>query len=126
MIGPMLLLVLYASRRVLFDAILVRRAPEARLQSEVLALRQQLRVLERQVDRPRWQPADRFDPGQAQPILPRTTKKNDGRRTPTVAHLRTNLVAVHGNESLAIRLSFVALDLFASSGLVCPRPLRDF
>ena len=54
-----------------------------------------------------------------------TTMKNDGRRTPTIAHLRTNLVAVRGNEPLAIRLSFVALDLFASSGLFYPRPLRE-
>jgi hypothetical protein len=46
--------------RFLLDALLTRRQSELRLQAEVLALRHQLRVLERQVRRPRWQPVDRL------------------------------------------------------------------
>ena len=51
---------LYSLVRFLLDALLTRRQSELRLQAEVLALRHQLRVLERQVRRPRWQPADRL------------------------------------------------------------------
>ncbi len=51
---------LYSLVRFLLDALLTRRQSELRLRAEVLALRQQLRVLERQVRRPRWQPADRL------------------------------------------------------------------
>ena len=51
---------LYSLVCFLLDALLTRRQSELRLRAEVLALRQQLRVLERQVRRPRWQPADRL------------------------------------------------------------------
>src|SRR5215475_7243578 len=50
---------LYAVVRFLLDALLTRRQSASSLQAEVLALRHQLRVLQRQVRRPRWQPADR-------------------------------------------------------------------
>ena len=50
---------LYAVVRFLLDALLIGRQSEVRLQAEVLALRHQFRVLQRQVRRPRWQPADR-------------------------------------------------------------------
>ena len=51
---------LYSLVRFLLDALLTRRQSELRLRAEVLALRHQLRVLERQVRRSRWQPADRL------------------------------------------------------------------
>src|SRR5215813_11518819 len=51
---------LYAAVRFLLDALLISRRSESRLQAEVLALRYQLRVLQRQLRRPRWQPADRL------------------------------------------------------------------
>ena len=51
---------LYAALRFLLDALLISRRSESRLQADVLALRHQLRVLQRQVRRPRWQPADRL------------------------------------------------------------------
>src|SRR5262245_60629281 len=51
---------LYAAVRFLLDALLISRRSESRLQAAVLALRHQLRVLQRQVRRPRWQPADRL------------------------------------------------------------------
>src|SRR5499427_5775545 len=51
---------LYAAVRFLLDALLISRRSESRLQAEVLALRHQLRVFQRQVRRPRWQPADRL------------------------------------------------------------------
>lgn len=51
---------LYAVVHLLLEILIVRGRPTARLEAEVLALRHQLRVLERQVGRPRWQPADRL------------------------------------------------------------------
>jgi putative transposase len=65
--------VLYSIVRFLLDAILTRHQAELRLQAEVLALRHQLRVLERQVHRPRWQPADRVLLTAQSRILPRPT-----------------------------------------------------
>jgi len=41
-------------------ALLTHRQSEIRLRAEVLALRHQLRVLQRQVRRPRWQATDRL------------------------------------------------------------------
>ena len=51
---------LYPLVRLLLDALLTRRQSELRLRAEVLALRHQPRVLERQVRRPRCQPAGRL------------------------------------------------------------------
>jgi putative transposase len=56
----MLLALLYSLLRLLLDVLLVRGHSEASLQSEVLLLRHQLRVLQRQARRPRWQPGDRL------------------------------------------------------------------
>ena len=50
----------YSLVRFLLDALLTRRQSELRLRAEVLALRHQIRVRERQVRRPRWRPADRL------------------------------------------------------------------
>jgi len=49
-----------ASVRSLLDLLVLRRTTDAALRIEVLALRHQLRVLERQVRRPRFQPSDRL------------------------------------------------------------------
>ena len=49
---------LYTLVRFLLDALPTPRQSELRLRAEVLPLRHQLRVLERQVCRSRWQPAD--------------------------------------------------------------------
>ena len=62
---------LYSLVRFLLDALLTRRQSELRLQAEVLALRHQLRVLELQGRRPRWQPADRLLLTVLSRILPR-------------------------------------------------------
>ena len=51
---------LYVVVRFLLEVLIVRGRSEARLRAEVLALRHQLAVLERQVGRPRWQPSDRL------------------------------------------------------------------
>ncbi|HKF19782.1 MAG TPA: helix-turn-helix domain-containing protein [Candidatus Dormibacteraeota bacterium] len=61
----------YAVVRFLLDALLIRRQSEVRLQAEVLALRHQLRVLQRQVRRPRWQSADRVYLSALSRLLPR-------------------------------------------------------
>jgi len=42
------------------DLVLVRTRSDAQLRAEVLALRHQLRVLERKVGKPAWQPGDRI------------------------------------------------------------------
>ncbi len=46
--------------RVVLDGLLVCRRTDRSLRLEVVALRQQLRVLERQLDRPRWEIPDRL------------------------------------------------------------------
>ena len=56
----MLYSLLYVVVRLLLEVLIVRGRSEARLRAEVLALRHQLAVLERQVGRPRWQPSDRL------------------------------------------------------------------
>ena len=50
----------YSLIRVLFDVMVTRRSDQAELQAEVLALRRQVQVLERQIKRVRWSPADRM------------------------------------------------------------------
>ncbi len=56
----MLASLLYSIVRLLFELLIVRDREQAELQAEVLALRHQLRVLQRQVRRPRWRPGDRM------------------------------------------------------------------
>src|SRR5262247_3919999 len=56
----MLLALLYQLVRYHTDLALVRTQSDAQLRAEVLALRHQLRVLERKVGKPVWQPADRL------------------------------------------------------------------
>jgi len=50
----MLLALLYQLVRYLTDLALVRTQSDAQLRAEVLALRHQLRVLERKVGKPAW------------------------------------------------------------------------
>ena len=68
----MLFAFLYAAVRLLLEILIVRHRSKARLEAEVLALRHQLRVLERQVGRPRWQPTDRLVLAAISRALPRT------------------------------------------------------
>jgi len=56
----MLLALIYGFARFVVDLLLIRRGSDQSLRLEVLALRHQLRVLERQVGRPRWQTSDRL------------------------------------------------------------------
>jgi len=51
---------IYSVVRLLIDLIDITRADQARLQVEVLALRRQVQVLERQVKRVRWQTGDKL------------------------------------------------------------------
>jgi len=62
---------LYVVVRFLIEVLIVRGRSEARLRAEVLALRHQLAVLERQVGRPRWQPSDRLVLAAISRVLPR-------------------------------------------------------
>ncbi len=50
----------YAVVRLVLEALIVQGRANAELRAEVLALRHQLRVMERQAGRPRWQPCDRL------------------------------------------------------------------
>jgi hypothetical protein len=68
----MLLALLYSLLRLLLDALFVRDHSADSLQSEVLLLRHQLRVLQRQVRRPRWQSGDRLLLAALSRRLPRT------------------------------------------------------
>ncbi len=51
---------LYAVVPFLLYGLLTHRQSEIRLRAEVLALRHQLRVPQRQIRRPRWQATDRL------------------------------------------------------------------
>jgi len=51
---------LYSLLRALLDVIATSRGDQAQLQAEVLALRRQVQVLERQIKRLRWTPGDRM------------------------------------------------------------------
>jgi len=67
----MILGLLYSIVRSVLDLLVLCRKTEAALQIEVLALRHQLRVLERHVHRPRFQPADRLLLSALSRMLPR-------------------------------------------------------
>lgn len=51
---------IYSLLRVLMDVLATRHADQADLQAEVLALRRQIQVLERQIKRVEWSPGDRM------------------------------------------------------------------
>ena len=68
----MLLSLAYSLTRFLADLCLVRIRSDAQLRAEVLALRHQLRVLERKLGRPRWQPWDRLVLASLSRLLPRS------------------------------------------------------
>ncbi len=51
---------LYSLLRVLLDVLGTSHGDQAKLQAEVLALRRQVQVLERQIKRVRWSPGDRM------------------------------------------------------------------
>ena len=67
----MLYRLLYDLLRLLIEILIVRGRGDAQLRAEVLALRHQLGVLERQVGRPRWQPTDRLLLAAISRVLPR-------------------------------------------------------
>ena len=67
----MLYRLLYDLLRLLIEILIVRGRGDAQLRAEVLALRHQLGVLERQVGRPRWQPTDRLLLAAISCVLPR-------------------------------------------------------
>ena len=52
--GIVLYSLLYALARLVIDVLIYRDRSDARLRAEVMVLRHQLRVLERQAGRPRW------------------------------------------------------------------------
>ena len=73
MILRMLFSLAYSLACFLAELLLVRHRSDAQLRAEVLALRHQLRILERQVGRPRWQPSDRLLLTSLSRLLPRPT-----------------------------------------------------
>jgi putative transposase len=54
------------------DLVLVRTSSHAQLRAEVLALRHQLRVMERKISKPAWQPGDRILLAGLSRLLPRS------------------------------------------------------
>ncbi len=56
----MLVSLAYSLLRALLDVIATSQCDRAQLQAEVLALRRQVQVLERQIKRVRWTPGDRM------------------------------------------------------------------
>jgi hypothetical protein len=51
---------IYSLIRVIFDVLATNHRDQAAMQAEVLALRRQVQVLERQVKRVHWAPSDRM------------------------------------------------------------------
>src|SRR5215510_6375237 len=68
----MLLGLTYQLIRFITDLVLVRTRSDAQRCAEVLALRHQLRVLERKVGKPAWQPGDRILLAGLSRLLPRS------------------------------------------------------
>ena len=69
----MLLGLTYQLMRFITDLVLIRARSDVKLRAEVLALRHQLRVLERKVGKPAWQPADRMLLATLSRLLPRSS-----------------------------------------------------
>jgi putative transposase len=65
---------LYSILRVVLDAIAASQRDQAQLQAEVLALRRQVQVLERQIKRVKWTPADRMVLAALRDRLPRSAR----------------------------------------------------
>ena len=63
---------LYSLLRFVLDVVATSRADRSKLQGEVLALRRQVQVLERQVKRVRWSPGDRMIMAALHERLPRS------------------------------------------------------
>ena len=63
---------LYALARMLADVIAMGHASEGELRAEVLVLRRQVQVLERQIKRVRWEPGDRLILASMRERLPRS------------------------------------------------------
>src|SRR5215472_8008954 len=68
----MLLGLTYQLIRFIARLVLVRTRSDAQLRAEVLALRHQLRVVERRVGKPAWQPGDRLLLAALSRLLPRS------------------------------------------------------
>jgi putative transposase len=69
---PVVAATLYSILRILLDAIATSHRDQAKLQAEVLALRRQVQVLERQITRVKWTPADRMLLAALRDRLPRS------------------------------------------------------
>ena len=68
----------YSVIRILVDVMVTSRSEEAELQAEVLALRRQVQVLERQIKRVRWSPADRMTLAALRERLPQRRSRSRG------------------------------------------------
>jgi hypothetical protein len=68
----MLFAALYSALRLVLELIQLERKDTADVKAEVLALRQQVKVLERQIKRARWQAEDRLILSVLRERLPRT------------------------------------------------------
>ena len=69
----MLVSMLYAIVRVLVDMVAVSTMDKAELEAEVLALRRQVQVLERQIKRVQWSPGDRMVLAALSRLLPKVS-----------------------------------------------------
>ena len=74
----------YVVVRFLLEVLIARHRSEARLRAEVLVLRHQLAVLERQAGRPPWQPSDRLLMAAMSRVLPRPDPRSQIPRPETL------------------------------------------
>jgi|SRR5215472_1927183 len=118
----MLLALLYQLVRYLTDLVLVSTQSDAQLRAEVLALRHQLRVLERKVGKPAWQPGDRLLLAALSRLLRRSSLDALLPRPETLLRWHRELVCMEvavGGRSLTARSSPVG-DPFAPDEFAVP------
>src|SRR5215470_2020597 len=96
MIVAMLLSLTYQLMRFITDLVLVRTRSDAQLRAEVLALRHQLRVLERKVGKPVSQPADRILLAGLSCLLPKSSLPSLLPKPETLLRWHRDLVATSG------------------------------
>jgi hypothetical protein len=104
---------LYSALRLVIELIKLQTRDTKALQAEVLALRQQVRVLERQVKRVRWQPSDRLI---LSVLRKRLRSTNLLERSLGEVKRRTKVIGRFPRETSCLSLCWAVMDLVIAAG----------